>query len=202
MSYIKYSMPRLINEENRYWQQFIDGDFDALSVLFQLYVPELMVYGLKISQDEELVKDSIQEIFIQLIKKKKKINLNNNAKGLVYRLLRNQLIDEIKHIKKRKNNEQIGIATFDSFESDVEQKQIWREEKNRVNNTVSLALNQLSPHQKEILFLKYSNCLSYEEIAQIMEINVASARTLVYRTLKQVKSQLADLRKNPNLDNQ
>ncbi len=182
-------------EENKYWRLFISGDLDALSVLFRLYVPGLMAYGLKIYPDEELVKDSVQDVFVKLITKRSNINLNNNVKGFVYRLLRNQLIDELKIINKRRTNEQ-NRAPGDCFEFDTEQVHIRIEEENRINDAVSLAIVQLSSYQREILFLKYTNGLSYEEISQVMGINIASARTSVYRALKQIKVQLADLHRN------
>ncbi len=122
-------MPEL--EKNGYWQLFIEGDLGALSILFRSYVPYLMTYGLKIYPDEELVKDSIQEVFVQLIKKRKSINPNNNVKGFVFRLLRNQLIDEIKLINNRKKNEQLGGYFTDYFEFDAEYTCIGEEEKNR-----------------------------------------------------------------------
>jgi RNA polymerase sigma factor (sigma-70 family) len=120
-------MPEL--EENKYWRLFIGGDIDALSVLFRSYAPGLMAYGLKIYPDEELVKDSIQEIFIQLIQKRKTINLDNNVKGFVFRLLRNQLIDEIKFINNRKRDERMEEYLADSFEFDSEHVFIGMEEK-------------------------------------------------------------------------
>ena len=183
-------------EENKYWRLFISGDLDALSVSFRLYVPGLMAYGLKIYPDEELVKDSVQDVFVKLITKRSNINLNNSVKGFVYRLLRNQLIDEIKIINKRRTNEQNGAYPSDCFEFDTEQVHIRIEEENRINDAVSLAIVQLSSYQREIIFLKYTNGLSYEEISRAMGINIASARTSVYRVLKQIKVQLADLRRN------
>ena len=90
------------SEEINYWDAFIDGDFDALSVLFLQYAKGLISYGKKIFPDEELVKDSIQEVFIQLILKRHKLKRNDRIKGLVYRMLRNKMIDEIKLINRSK----------------------------------------------------------------------------------------------------
>ena len=46
------------SEEDRYWQDFIEGDLNALSVLFIKYAKGLVSCGMKIWPDEELVKDS------------------------------------------------------------------------------------------------------------------------------------------------
>lgn len=176
------------SEELRYWYDFIDGDTNALSHLFEHYVDGLTAYGIKIYPDEELVKDAIQEVFVQLILKRQKLKRREEIRGLVFRILRNTIIDEIKLINRnRKNNNLIGNAIV-PFVRDAEYQFINAEENLKRNTRLSIALDQLSAHQKESMYLKYAQCLSYDQISEVMGISVASARTLIYRTLKQLKS--------------
>jgi len=179
------------SEEIKYWHDFIDGDLNSLSVLFMQYSRSLISYGMKICRDEELVKDSIQEVFILLIQKRQKLNQDLKIRGLIFRLLRNKMIDEIKLSNRRKNQDPLKFNDGIIFESDSEHNYIGAEEEMNRDNLLSRALDQLSTHQKEVMFLKYSNSLSYEEISEVMGISIASARTLIYRTLKQMKSLLA-----------
>ena len=53
------------------------------------------------------------------------------------------------------------------------------------------ALSRLSDYQREALFLKYSQGLEYEKIAELLEIDISSARTLIYRSLKKVKQEIS-----------
>ena len=178
------------SEAVQYWYNFIDGDLDSLSILFSHYAKCLFSYGMKICKDEELVKDSIQEVFVQLIQKRHKLKQNDTIKGLIYRLLRNKIIDEIKRINRGKKIDNLIFIAESSFELDVEHYQIQFEDETKRNDRLSSALDQLSAHQKEAMFLKYSECFSYEQISEAMGMNVASARTLIYRTIKQMKSLL------------
>ena len=180
------------SEEVRCWYNFIDGDIDALSSLFLHYAKGLVSYGMKIYRDEELVKDSIQEVFIILIQKRHKLKRNEKIKGLVYRLLRNKIIDGIKLINRNRRIDNLIFNTNSSSENDAEHQRIDLEEETKRDRMINSALNQLSAHQKEAMFLKYSDGLSYELISQVMGISIASARTLIYRTLKQLKSQLTE----------
>lgn len=179
-------------EEIKFWHDFIDGDLDVLSVLFLHYAKGLVSYGMKIYPDNELVKDSIQEVFIQLIHKRHKLKRNDKIKGLVYRMLRNKMIDEIKLINRSKRIDNLIFNTSSNIEMDAEHKHIRLEEEMKRNSMLTSALDQLSSRQKEAMFLKYSNELSYEQISEVMGISIASARTLIYRTLKQLKSLLSD----------
>lgn len=175
------------SEEVKYWHNFIDGDLNALSCLFSYYVRNLVSYGMKICRDEELVRDSIQEVFIRLIQKRHKLKRNENIKGLVFKMLRNQIFDEIKLITKSQKTNKLIFTSGNTFEMDSEYLQIAREDEKKRESLITLALDQLSAHQKEAMILKYSNDFSYEQISQVMGIGVASARTLIYRTLKQMK---------------
>lgn len=182
------------SEAEIYWYKFIDGDKEALSVLFLHYAKGLVSYGMKIFRDEEIIKDSIQEIFIQLIQNRHKLNRNEKIGGLVYKLLRNKIIDEIRLLNRTKKNDNLFSKFNNSVEIDAEQQQIGFEEENDRDRMINPALNRLSVHQKEVLFLKYSNGLNYDQIALVMGISVASTRTMIYRTLKQLKSHLLENR--------
>jgi RNA polymerase sigma factor (sigma-70 family) len=176
------------SEELKYWHDFIGGDFDALSVLFRHYAKSLVSYGMKISPDKELVKDSIQEVFIQLIQKRLKLKRNDEIRGLVFRLLRNKMIDEIKLINRNKRTGNLIFNCNNNFETDAEHRHIGSEDELRRDRLLTSALDELSAHQKEAMFLKYSSGFSYEQISEVMDISIASVRTLIYRTLKQLRA--------------
>ncbi|MDP4240364.1 MAG: sigma-70 family RNA polymerase sigma factor [Bacteroidota bacterium] len=180
------------SEEKEYWHAFIEGDLDALAILFLQYAKGLISYGMKICPDEEIVNDSIQEVFIQLIQKRHKLKQKDQMRGLVYRLLRNKVIDEIKRINRSKRIDNLIFNSSSSIEMDAEYHLIGFEEENKKNAKLNSALEKLSVHQKEAMFLKYTNDFSYEQISEVMGISIASSRTLIYRTLKQLKSLLSD----------
>jgi RNA polymerase sigma-70 factor (ECF subfamily) len=52
------------------------------------------------------------------------------------------------------------------------------------------AIEQLSGRQKEIVYLKYYQNLSYDEICDIMNINYQVARNLLYQAIKSLKKWL------------
>ncbi len=176
------------SEEKTYWHDFIDGDLDALSLLFLHNARRLFSYGMKICRDKELVKDSIQEVFIRLIQKRCRLNSESNVKGLVYRLLRNELIDGIKRNNSSRKFDNLFFSPNSYFETDAEHQFIGIEEEMIRNNQLTLALEQLSAHQKEAMYLKYAEGLTYEQIAEVLGISVPSTRTLIYRTLGQMKN--------------
>ena len=52
------------------------------------------------------------------------------------------------------------------------------------------ALTELSPRQKESVYLKFTEELEYEQIAEIMEISIESCRNLISKAIKSLKESL------------
>jgi len=178
----------MINQEtDDLWCRFKSGDDDALSKLYNHYIHDLFSYGLKINGDESLIKDCIQEVFIQLIDKRKKIRLSDATPVYLFKSLRNKLLEEL-----RSKNRKMGIVKLISYEDacheiSAEQSIVSSEEDQIRSQIMDNALNTLSDYQKEAIFLKYSQGFEYEKIAEILKIDIASARTLIYRSLKKLK---------------
>lgn len=175
---------------NNLWISFVSGDDDALSNLYKRYVHELFSYGLKIHGDEFLVKDCIQEVFIQLIDKRKKLALSDATPIYLFKSLRNKLLEELR--SKHRRTDIVKSISFGNinFEISAEQSIVYSEEEQLRIRMMDAALNKLSDYQKEAIFLRYSQWLEYEEIAELLDIDIASARTLIYRSLKKVKESI------------
>ena len=49
------------------------------------------------------------------------------------------------------------------------------------------ALDELSPRQREIIYLRFYQNLSYEEIADIMDLNYQTSRNLLYKAIRSLR---------------
>jgi RNA polymerase sigma-70 factor (ECF subfamily) len=78
-----------------------------------------------------------------------------------------------------------------AFEWSHEQFLIDQQDSVERKRLVLNALGHLSNRQKEIVYLKYYQNLSYEEVSEIMNINYQVARNLLYQAIKSLKSLLA-----------
>ncbi len=73
------------------------------------------------------------------------------------------------------------------FDDSSEQLTVKSEEELHRRRILEAALASLSNYQREAIFLKYSQGFGYDKIAEILDVDIASARTLIYRSLKKVK---------------
>ena len=112
-----------------------------------------------------------------------------NPKFYLLRALRNQLIDTYK-LKRNYSEVLTGEITDElpyKIKITVEDEIIAAEEQAEVSQKVDEILSILTERQREIIYLRYMQECSYEEIAEIMQISVPACRKLLYRTLLKLK---------------
>jgi RNA polymerase sigma factor (sigma-70 family) len=137
-----------------------------------------------------LIKDCIQDVFIKLIDNREKLQITESTHLYLFKSLRNEILGELRAEKRKRN---ISLSTYEnpSTVSSIEQSIVQSESDLHKRALVDQALNRLTDHQREAIFLRYKQQFDYEEIAELLDIDVSSARTLIYRTLKKVKEDLS-----------
>lgn len=170
-------------QDLQYWHAFITGDREALGMLFRMYYPHLFKYGSKIVADGQVLEDCIQELFIELWQHKNPPpTLSVKAyllKALKYKLL--------KTLHKKNLLVTDAVAFEISYENFIIAKQ---EDEEKIKKVVQ-AIDLLSNRQKEIIYLKFYQNLSYEEVSEIMNINYQVARNLLHQAIKAMRKILS-----------
>jgi RNA polymerase sigma factor (sigma-70 family) len=168
------------------WESFREGDRKAFATLFRTHYELLCRYGGKFTTDPNLLEDCIQELFIELWQAKTRTTVISVRayllKSLKYKILK----------AYRKSRDVVPIADDETpFELSHESFLIAGEEDAEKKRLLLKALEQLSGRQKEIIYLKYYQNLSYAEVSEIMNINYQVARNLLYQAIRSLKNRLA-----------
>lgn len=69
-------------------------------------------------------------------------------------------------------------------------EQLFLSQDQGLSDEVHRILRGLTGRQKEIIYLRFVHEMSFEEIAEIMEINIQSARNLLTRSMEKLKKKL------------
>ena len=164
------------------WQELKAGDKSCFNRLFRKYYSELYYYGIKIISDPDIVKESIQEVFMRVWETRNNLaNVENVKPYLIVSVKRMILVQKEK--AKNKNNVAIGSAESYSFFFDVNEFEKHEEIPEEVRKTILTAINSLTKKQRELIMLFFYHELPYAEIASILEISIPAVRNLMYRTL-------------------
>ncbi|WP_053990646.1 RNA polymerase sigma factor [Mangrovimonas sp. TPBH4] len=170
------------------WSQLKEGSTLALGTLYDRYVDELYLYGCKISSKDAVVKDSIHDLFLDLYKYRKNLSETDSVKFYLLRALKNKILKNPEFKKSQSQevytlNKDYGRQKEQSIEDLVILDEISKENSSKLMQ----ALNLLPKRQKQGVILKFIQNKNYEEIADIMNVNVETSRTIIYRGLKSLR---------------
>lgn len=168
------------------WRKFLAGDNEALAALYYKFFDVLLNFGMKYSSNRFLVEDSIQNIFVDLLKKQSKLGPVENVKFYLIKALRNQISTEQRKTKKItivSESSDMDFRITYAIENDL----IFKDTNEMQAMFLRMVTETLTDRQKEALYLKFNCGFDYVEISELMHISVESARTIVYRTLKTIK---------------
>ena len=163
--------------DEQLWLNFTSGDRSAFEHLYNRYVNVLYDYGVRLSQDTQLSEDCVQDLFTYLWTKQKKLPEVKAVKVYLLVSLKRRVYRKL--AEKRKDIIRIReVLESDAYGFDPEPGE---------NSKSFLALQQafakLSDKQKEVIYLRFYNQLSYEEIAEVMEVQVKAIYKLMARAI-------------------
>ncbi len=169
------------------WTALQKGEKKALEYIYCRYVNDLYNYGMKIEANHPLVKDCIQELFVEIWKNRGKLSMTDNIKFYLLKALKFKLYHPFsKELTYCHSNlESSAVEVVLSPETILIQGQHQEEQMLRLHQ----AMKQLPTRQQEILHLLFFEGLSYEQVSDIMAIRIRSVYTLAWKSL-------AALRKN------
>lgn len=171
------------------WDDFVDGDHSSFKKLFRGYYEGLYGYGLKLCNDPNLVKDTIQNLFLNIWKRRNDLDHIESPNVYLYVSLRRNILNK-KEDRSRKRELAKKKRDKSTIYFGAEELIIKSELKEEQREKLHTALNQLSNQQKEVLYLHYYNGMSYGEIEEILSINRQSVRNHVYRAMETLRTVL------------
>lgn len=148
----------------------------------------MFLFGSKFITDQELLRDAIQELFLELWQSKSQTPVHS-VKAYLLKSLKYKLLKIIRADSQRRTLHDPNDSYFEWSHENFLIEQQDNEEKRQL---ILMAVAQLSNRQKEIIYLKYYQNLNYDEISDIMNINYQVARNLLYQSIKALKKILSN----------
>lgn len=173
------------------WCRLKQGDGAAFDELAKRRYRLLFNYATKFSKDTDLIKDCIQDLFLELWYRRN--NLTDTTYVTVYliRALRNNLLRKIR-IDNRIDISADISESYDVFTDNltVESILISSESMTEKERGIRSAINRLPRRQQEVIFLKFYEGLSHDDIAKVMKVERQTVSNFLYRAIGQLKNDL------------
>ncbi|MEP2238904.1 MAG: sigma-70 family RNA polymerase sigma factor, partial [Maribacter sp.] len=177
------------NTETVIWQKLIDGDEAALGDLYNIYIDCLFSYGINCTKDRTYVMDCIHDLFVDLYKYRENLSMTDNVKYYLFRSLKRKINRKYttKTISVTEEYQYSLNQQARNYTTSCEEEIIKKERMTEKRMVLANALESLTKKQRKGLFLRFNQDKSYEEISEIMNVSVQTARTIVYRALKALR---------------
>ena len=172
------------------WESLIHGDESAYSFIYEHFIDDLYGYGKNICTHRTLVEDAIQDVFTDLWKYKSNLASVRSIKAYLLISLRRKIL---RLLQKEKlfivHNDKLPEDNF-HWENSIQDILIQEQDLKIKIKRIEKAMGQLTRRQKEIIYLRYFQDLSHQEIAEMMGLNQRSTYNLVSKAINLLKDKL------------
>lgn len=176
-------------DEQTLWSQFIRGDDKSLEKLYRQYFDDLYNYGKKWLRDGPLTEDAIQDLFVKLMKNRSSLSDTTSVKYYLFRSLRTVVLDKLKRDNRMQLVDDPGDHLF-LFELSPEKKLVEEQDAVHLKERLAVAMQNLTPRQREAVFLRYVAGFSYSQVAEAMELTAKGTYKLMARAIDALKDHL------------
>ena len=165
------------------WIQFKSGDQSAFEEIYSAYIDTLFNFGLKLTADQGLVKDAIQDLFINLFRYNINIQKPESIEFYLFKALRRTIT---KKLKKKNKLDEINFKVF-NLKFDFENEYVQNEIELQKLEQLEASLNKLSRKNRELLFFKFNSNLSNREIGDIIGEKPDTVRKRISRIIQGIR---------------
>lgn len=161
------------------WIGMMEGQQDAFTALVRRYTDVLYTYGMRLCQDEDLVKDCVQEVFLFIWRRRSFLKRPASVKFYLMKAVRNKIMRDLPKWQ----------MTVQLPEDDVNLPDFMIELADREGLSAGLGvqiknyIDELSPRQREILYLRFYEGFKQQKIAEMMQLNDQSVYNLLRNAL-------------------
>ncbi|MBS1818192.1 MAG: sigma-70 family RNA polymerase sigma factor [Acidobacteria bacterium] len=159
------------------------GDLDALGDLFERYHRPVFQFLCRTIGDPAAAEDLAQEVFVRILRYRHTFDPTARFETWLFRIARNARADHFRKLPPLPVAEEDALAVADAdpgpgqlLEQRVDVRQLQR------------ALQQLPEDARDLLVLARFHGLPYQELGQLLGIEVGAVKVRVHRAMKQLRT--------------
>jgi RNA polymerase sigma-70 factor (ECF subfamily) len=160
------------------------GDERAFSIIVRTYETPVFNYVLRLTGDRALSEDLTQEVFLRVYQGLSGFSLRSRFTTWLFQVTKNRVLDELRALERRPRSVCAleDIPPLEVVDAPAERAEaidaVWR------------AVEALNPDLKMALLLRDVVGLSYAEIAETLEITLATVKWRIYKAREEVQAAL------------
>jgi RNA polymerase sigma factor (sigma-70 family) len=172
------------------WQNIKRDNELAFSIIYRKYTQRLYNYGMHCCHDHDVVTDCLQELFVSIWDKRKNLTVVHSVSSYLFKSFRRLLMRKLSWRKKFLQYIDVNQEKYFEIILPVEALIEIGEHQKEQSEKLRQGLMSLTKRQREAIFLKFYNDLSYSDIASIMDLQVDSVYNVISKAIDSLRHQL------------
>jgi RNA polymerase sigma-70 factor (ECF subfamily) len=173
----------------------LDGDEDAYGILVRRYQRRLTAFLSQLVGDMELARELSQEAFVRAWAALERFDPRYRFSTWLFRIAHNLGIDQLR--RRKLHTMPLYRTDADGDEVEVVVADVSKDPLGHLENTaLAVELRQvidgLRPEYRELVLLRHFAGLSYQEIADFMEMPLGTVKNKLFRAHSVLRKALAD----------
>jgi RNA polymerase sigma-70 factor, ECF subfamily len=173
-----------LQDEHQLFLKMQKGDNAAFEEIFRLYYQPLCFYALRIMQSDEKAEELVQDFFVSFWEKRNQIQIETSLKSYLFRSVKNQCLNRIKHEQIKLEYARKVIA--DAETSDYSDHFLEVDLKKDIEESIA----SLPEKRQEIFRLSREEGLKYREIAEKLDISIKTVEAQMGLAIKTLREKL------------
>ncbi len=162
------------------------GDKVAFSKVFKNYHRLLYALAFRYLKSEGAAMDAVQNAFMVLWEKRESLNFDTNLRSLLFTILKNYVLNEIRHnkivyekqyeISQLESNKEIDISDA------IENKEM--------KALLYTSIQKLPFQERKVCLLKIVNGMTNQEIAERLNITIPTVKSHYTQAIKKLRNEI------------
>jgi RNA polymerase sigma-70 factor (ECF subfamily) len=172
-----------LHDDKLLFSKVTHGDKHSFDILFQKYYSQLVRFAVGYLHDGPSAEEVVQDVFVRIWENAQRIEIETSVLAYLYSSVRNQALNCIKHEKVKKKYEQEQVTVVDSDEYDFEEKvnvKFFRQ-------ILTSVVGDLQKKCREIFEMAKFEGLTYDEIAEYLQVSVKTVENQMGIALKKIR---------------
>jgi len=168
--------------------RFKEGDPEAFDAIYRIHSKKLYYFALGLVKDQEIAKDLVQEVFLNLWEKRDQVNADLNFDNYLFTIAYNAIRKFFRNIslenKVLSHLQRKSPGVIESADGTVIYNELY--------DLASRSIDSLPPRCKAVYKLSKQEGLKIKEIAGKLNISPRTAENHLAKALKYLKEELLE----------
>lgn len=166
--------------DNKWVEDLNKGDKNAFEAIYKCYYAQLYHFLVRYLSSGPAIEDTIQQVFFNVWQNRENLEPRGTLKSYLFTAVRNQAFKQLDHDNKVDRNQSEWIENYQGSEKNPE----LHFELEELEKAYQEAVEKLPEKRRHIFLMHRQNNLTYQEIADVLEISIKTVETQMSRSIK------------------